>query len=149
MQKHYVIDANAPMKSEFFLWLMAQPFEKLTGTSSKELRAEFLRVNGYESGDTEPMNYIITHSFNSWRLHNNHFNLSDLLTRCESGGFWVRGLQGRYELTRKLKELITSLDLVNSDIYFDVIRGNRLYVKYQTILGSRALCTITDLDEGN
>lgn len=56
----------------------------------------------------------------------------------------------KYYVTQKLFDLVDALDLIKDlsadNFYFEVIRDNRLYIKFQQIIGSRAICTVNGVN---
>lgn len=146
----YTYPEDKPLcESPFHLWCMAQTYEYLASSSRVPLITGFMQANGYTSYDGELVGYTLHGILNSWRLHNNRYPLSELLTPTKnSGGFWLRGESGRWDITPKMRELMEPIGLLNGlSIYFEIVRGNRLLWKYDQILGGGSIATLTDLPE--
>ncbi len=75
--------------------------------------------------------------------------LSDALRPVADGapGFYVVGMPGRYSLAPELCEALKGAgwiyDVIPETTYFEIVRG-LLWAKYQTIIGSRALCEVKE-----
>lgn len=160
------IDGAAPLNTvPFFAWLMAQAapvdtfLQAVTGWlnslgwTNEKIPAELL----------ETCRHIFSDSHNQWRVHNHVFNFNELFSvdrvDVERGLATVAPYHmtvrtendwGKYYVTQKLFDLVEALDLIKElsadNFYFEVIRGNRLYIKFQQIIGSRAICTVNGVN---
>ena len=72
-----------------------------------------------------------------------HFDALFTFTENE---FYIRGKDKRYGITQKLRELIMNSGWVYhcdmTTTYFEITEDNRLFAKYQSILGQRYLCKL-------
>lgn len=71
--------------------------------------------------------------------------LSELLT--PGGDYYLSGKTGRFKASEKLLAMVRDsgwiYKVTPSTAYFELI-GNNLFAKYQSILGSRFLCEVTE-----
>lgn len=77
------------------------------------------------------------------------FSFDDLFHPCDSpGAYFVRGKAGKYRPVQKVIDALNTAGWIESinphTTYFEIVRGNKLWAKYQTILGSRPLAHIKE-----
>ena len=70
----------------------------------------------------------------------------ELFTPTGTDGYFVQGVKQKYNPTQKVIDAIYEsgwIYNINSETtYFEIIQGNRLYAKYQHIIGSRIIAII-------
>lgn len=141
------ISDDEPMITDpFYKWL--DQFNKRA--LPKHAIVEYLKYTGFIVGDDELadddykfLKFILDHWFDNTPEHNAPCNFDELFIM--PGNFYILGKACRYAISPKLREIVnTSGWIYNIDpstTYFQLI-DDRLFAKYQSILGSRFLCRI-------
>ena len=149
---------DQPMRtSPFYHWLMEQP--KRVNVFIEGL-SDYVNELGYDktqhkldSDELQSLRYVFVHYGDMWTPVPFPVTLDALLSpSTDSDALTLMGTDTRYKPTEALTDVLDGLALVypamHKYIYFEIIRDS-LFVKYQTILGSRRIANlIPPVDDG-
>ena len=142
---------DQPMNtSPFYHWLMEQP--KRVNVFIEGL-SDYVTGLGYDkalhkldSDQLESLRYVFVHYGDMWTPIREPIQIDALLSpSTDTDALTLMGTDTRYKPTEALTDVLEGLALVypamHKYIYFEIIR-DCLFVKYQTILGSRRIANL-------
>lgn len=145
------LDPNAPMNATpFYKWLTLHCTKTNLPKADYDYALDFLKSLGFvEESDTitavqfDSLNYIFQHWYDTTPYYG-PATQPELFVTTEPT-YYIQGWSVRWGITAKLKEMILKAgwiyEVSPDTTYFEVI-DNRLYAKYQQIIGSRYLCEL-------
>lgn len=148
-----IIDRDTPIKEDNSIkWY--HDTKQLNNQSAIDLVCKYLDSLGFVVGEHKvsesDMNLLCSIAkvyLDGWIPDRTPFNLESLFTTevNKYGSYWLRGNgdNDHYYLSDKLIKLLEPRGLIYElspdNYYFEIIQ-NRLYIKYQHIIGSRKVC---------
>lgn len=134
-------------KMHFWAWASAQ--EKRNDVTINNYLDSLDFVVGQDKltdGEYTTLNFAVEtwHRTTPWIREVLKFN--ELFTPADEGGYYVFGAAKRYYPTQKVIDAIHEAGWIYNvnpmTTYFEIIQGNRLYAKYQQVIGSRFIAII-------
>lgn len=144
-----VVSDDQPMTEDnFYLWL--DQFDK--GSVPEQEKLTYLTSLGFEVGvhklskrDLDVLGYILE----AWYMNTPHTKQEMEFNELFYPGsefYYIKGKNIKYSIQAKLRKLVADAGWIYEvnpqTTYFEIV-DNRLYAKYQQILGQRYLCNIT------
>lgn len=149
-----IVTKHEPLVDDpFYAWLDAN-VKKGEKNTDGALITQYLKSLGFVVGQdriTEEQLEILRHVAEAWYRGpwGKPTKFDDLF--CNTGTeYYIMGRKEKLGITHELSDLVVSSGWIYNvspeTTYFEIIGGNRLYAKYQQILGSRFICFISDLE---
>ncbi len=153
-----IVSPTEPLVDDpFFAW-MNQNVNRNESASYLYFVGEYLKPMGFtledhtiDEQDLKTLEHVCEHWYRT-TPHHPPCKFDELFVASPSGAYFLSNKHPqRYDITPKLKKMIEEAgwiyDVSPATTYFEVI-GDRLFAKYQQILGSRQLCVIEDWEGG-
>jgi hypothetical protein len=104
-----------------------------------------LGTDKLKEDDYKFLKHVLDHSFYSLPECKEALSFNDLFAPSREG-FYIFNKQGQFNASKKLLDIVENsgwIYNVSPDTTYFELNGNRLFAKYQHILGSRFICNIT------
>lgn len=131
-------------------WALMQPRAKVGMREYLQSLGFVIGTHRLSEGDYKRLDYAINafHRIAPRMPARPFAELFSPATHAPGAGFYVSHRPGRWvpspELVQCLRDAGWIYDITPDSTYFEVIGGNRLFAKYQQIIGSRFLCVVTE-----